>query len=87
VSNQVQRTSDLKSTMSQRFPKLLKVMLNAFAGQQVRCTSKQSGATHFRPEINNVTEVPEIAQGDAQRFRWSASALHLKKLNGYDGYE
>ena len=42
---------------------------------------EQSGATHFRPEINNPTEAPQIAQDDAQRFRLSASTLHLRRLN------
>jgi len=38
VSNQVQRTSKLKSTTPRRLPTLLTGLLNAFAGQQVRCT-------------------------------------------------
>jgi hypothetical protein len=33
MNNQVQRTSDLKSTTPQRLPELFKVMLNAFACQ------------------------------------------------------
>jgi hypothetical protein len=40
MSNQVQRTFDLKSTTPKRLPELLKVMLKAFACQQVRCTSE-----------------------------------------------
>jgi hypothetical protein len=45
---------------------------------------EQPGATHFRPESTTPPRLSELLKGDAQRLRWSASALHLRILNGQE---